>query len=348
MTRTRFSKPAQDIAAEFDTMQSQEADLIGMVRRMNKRLAGCPVRVHCLMCSAVLSAGDKINHRDVPFYICGTCGHVQSAHQPDAAFDREVTETMGYELIYPALDKDAYISSCNRIYRPKAEWTIAELRAAQGVGKAPQDMKWVEIGCGAGGFLYSLRDMGCTNIHGFERDRHNISNAWEALGKEIVEFSDRSVADTIRGNDADVYASFFVMEHVDDPLEVARALAEKPAGTAFVFAIPVFGFATILESMVEDHYPRSLDAMVHTQIYTEQSINYFLGEAGYDRSAQWIFGQDSMDFCRFAAVHLKDRYPRALYEQVMGTLSAMLDPMQQVIDRSAFADARHILAIKRG
>lgn len=346
MTRTRFSKPAQDIALEFDTMMKQEADLIAMVRRMNKRLSDCPKRSHCLMCHAGLGDKDIIDHRDVPFFVCGTCGHIQSGHQPDAAFDREVTETMGYELIYPALDRPAYISSCERIYRPKAEWTVSELKAA-GMSKPAQEMRWVEIGCGAGGYLYSLREMGCHDIIGFERDRHNIRNAQEALGEDLVVFSEASVAEAIRDNDADIYASFFVMEHVDDPLDVAKALAEKPVGTAFVFSVPVFGFATIFESMVEDHYPRSLDAMVHTQIYTEHSIDYFLKTAGYEKAAQWVFGQDSMDFFRFAAVHLKNRYPEILYKEVMGTLAGMIDPMQQAFDRAGFADSRHILAIKR-
>ena len=48
----------------------------------------------------------------------------------------------------------------------------------------------------------------------------------------------------------------------------------KRSGTMFAFAVPVFGLITMFESIVESHYPRCLDAMLHTQIFTEK-VDFF-------------------------------------------------------------------------
>ena len=87
--------------------------------------------------------------------------------------------------------------------------------------------------------------------------------------------------------------------------------------------------------------------MIHTQIYTEQSIEHAMRLADFSIVSQWIFGQDADDLFRMVTLNLRDKgYPEVLYNDSEKKLLSLRDSFQSFIDKIHFADQRHIVAIK--
>lgn len=340
----KYSKSSGDIKREGASISAQENALQKTVSDVTARIPYYPQRQICLLCHHDLTQSDIFTHRDVSFRHCGTCGHIQTLHDVDETYEREAFKALGYEGIYPALNTDAYNSRCARIYTPKADWIFEALKQNS---VDPLALKWCDIGCGAGYFLKSLRDMGCQKIHGVDVDAHNLKIAQEVLGQDVVALNPHSFDQTFTNIDADIYTAFFVLEHIKDTHKAVESLKAKPAGTYFAFSVPVFGFIALFESIIKNHYPRSLDAMMHTQIYTEESLKYFLGSTGYDVVSEWVFGQDMMDIHRFLSHNLSQQYPEKLYSYSIDKIEKLVDVIQSQIDQAHFSDARHILAVKR-
>lgn len=342
--RFKYSKSSSDIKREGSIIYEQEKNLQNSVLKITEKIFTYPLREHCILCESHLEQSDIFHHREIPFKHCNNCGHIQTLHHVDASYEELAMEELGYKGIYPKLEKEEYNSRCKRIYKPKAEWIFDALF---GLKIDPQTIKWCDIGCGAGYFIKSLQELGCSDVYGVDIDEHNLNIAEEVLGKDAVFFNDHSFDQTFIECQADIYSAFFVLEHIEDTYKTIKSLKTKPKGTLFAFSVPTFGFITLFESILKNHYPRSLDAMMHTQVYTEESLNYLLESADFEIVSEWVFGQDMMDIQRFLNYNLSQLYSERLYSSSVNKIEDMLDAMQAVIDQSHFSDARHILAIKK-
>lgn len=340
----KYSKSAGDIRREGAGIIAQELSLQQTVLEVTGLLAQYPDRARCIVCEGNLQNSDIFLHRDIPFKHCTRCGHIQTAQEPDEHYEQAASMALGYEGIYPELNQKDYQSRCERIYAPKADWIFESLAETS---RKPADLKWCDLGCGAGYFLKSLQNVGCSQIRGLDVDKHNLDIAQKMLDEDVVSLNPYSFDQSIANVEADIYTAFFVLEHIRDTSKVIKALSEKPPGTLFAFSVPVFGFIALMESIIKDHYPRSLDAMMHTQIYTEQSLAFLVEEAGYEMVSEWVFGQDMIDIHRFMNVNLARQYPEKLCRDSMAKIEELIDPMQSAIDRAHFADARHILVVKK-
>ena len=87
--------------------------------------------------------------------------------------------------------------------------------------------------------------------------------------------------------------------------------------------------------------------MLHTHLFSEASIEYFLEAAEYDLVGEWIFGQDMMDIHRLLKMNLQARYPKELERYIDAKLGGLIDPLQAILDEASFSDSRHIIARKR-
>lgn len=322
----------------------QDQELQKIVAETTALLQSYPPRSTCLLCAHSLADSATFQHRGVLFYECGRCHHVQSRNDPDEHYEQTVSKVLGYEGVYPALDMENYKRRCDRIYQPKADWLFDALHES---GKNPAKLSWCDIGCGTGSFLYALKQSGCTSLYGIDRDEHNLKIAQDILGDDTVARHTGSFAQALRKKEADIYSAFFVLEHVKEASEAIEALKNLPQGCFFAFSVPTMGLITLFESVLPNHYPRNLDGMMHTQIYTEDSIRYLLDQSNLEPVSEWIFGQDAIDIHRFLSINLKKLYPPSLYERMQEKLIPLIDPLQTAIDRGHFSDARHILAIRR-
>jgi hypothetical protein len=341
-TQTTFSKPPADVAAHTARLAADNATLLERQRRIANVLSGRPERSHCLLCSAGAASAASFMHRSVPYLVCGSCGHIQCAVVPPAGYPGSEQD---FADIYAPLGATAYADRTARIYQPKLRWALDAARAA-GVGDLAS-RRWVELGSGAGHFIDALRAASVCNIGGLEAEQPLVEQAAAALGSPLVQHFDGSLAQAIGRHQADVYAAWFVLEHCVELPAVLSALRRRPSGTVLVFSVPTFGLAALLEMVFPAHYARSLDSVLHVQMFTDRSIRHAMDLAGYDVAAEWIFGQDADDLYRAIAVNASAAGVLPALEPELDRLLGALPAIQEAIDRSRLADARHVLAVRR-
>lgn len=342
--KTDYSKSSADISIEESEWRSRDQVILEYQRAASEHLIDLPVRSDCLLCGHGLENSNCFRHRRTDYAKCMHCGHVQIRALLPSGYPHSVSGT-GFETVYPRLDASAYLSRRDRIYMPKLEWALSRMTEAGKSEETALKSSWLEIGCGAGYFLHALREKGVNTCHGLDENQELVATTNERCGAGSAHVSTNLCAD-LSASDADIIVAFFVLEHLEDANAFWRILSEKPSGTVFLFSVPMFGFSTVLEGALDGFAARNLDSAIHTQIYTDESIGYALDMAGYQKAAEWLFGQDAQDLCRLLlnrfAPFTDDRLGRDLAEN----LSRLIDPLQSAIDRARFCDARHILAVR--
>lgn len=342
-----YSKPSGDLAAQCERLLADNNSLLSRQREIATALDGQPRRQACLLCAAPLAEVECFVHRGIDYLVCKTCDHIQTRAQPPKCYPQAVDGGQTFDEIYPRLGAAEVEERTAKIYTPKLDWLLRCTEARGNSWDTLLDRTWVELGSGAGYFVNALRHAGARDIVGLEANAALVAAANEALGAPLVRHFEGSLPDALREYPADVYCAWFVLEHLDDAQAFWSALGDSPVGTIFAFAVPTFGLATVLESVVGSHFARQLDSVFHTQLYTPESIGHALERAGFEILSEWIFGQDALDFYRMLAIGIEATYPRALRRRVLNALNESLDAIQGALDRAEFADARHVLAIKR-
>ena len=341
MTLTVYSKPPGDVGGHTSRLIADNHLLLDRQIRIAKALQDCPPRTTCLLCDAPLANARKFSHRQIDYKVCDRCEHVQCAAVPPENYPGIEQD---FSDIYRPLDVKAYEARTASIYAPKVAWALQAAAEAK-LGDLREN-SWLELGSGAGYFLHALQQAGARKIGGLEAEKALVDQAAQALGAPLVKHFHGSLPDAVSQSTAQIYTAWFVLEHCFCLKEFFQAMEKKPKGTLLLFSVPTFGFATLLECAVADHYARHLDSVLHLQLFTDASIRYALDSAGYDLTAEWIFGQDSDDLYRLIVNGIRGKMPAALSAREELRLQAAMAEMQSVIDRTRLADARHILAVK--
>jgi hypothetical protein len=337
--RTTYSKSSADIAALTETeIAGNETNLL-IQRAGAAALRDCPDRAACLLCETPLVSEVGFRHREVDYRACPHCGHVQSRAKPPSL---QFPPT-AYAAVYPPLNRAAAEQRIGKVYRPKLDWALdqADLVGTDRAGLLSR--RWFEIGCGAGYFIKALLGAGAGDVGGTEREDALVNRATELLRRPLVTASAASFAETVRTNPADIYVAWFVLEHIENGAEAWRAFRVCPPGTLFLFSVPVFALATLMESMVDGVAARNLDSAVHVQLYTDQSIAHGLKLAGMEPVAEWLFGQDIEDLLRVLTIRLADSHAEEVVAPLLARLRLATDALQGVVDGARLGDARHML-----
>ena len=344
--KINYSKSLNDISPERAERLSQKTDDKYQTQiEISRILHDTPLRESCLVCQNKLQ-GSEFIHRSIPFIQCNNCGHIQTKGLPPSGYPFH-EKNSSFHNVYPDLDAKEYQNRIERIYQPKLDW-IQEVLTEHFTEKELRLKKWVELGCGAGYFLSCLDSNNFKKITGFDMDPDLVKKT-DAMTPDHVKVyhGDENLHKTVSNCSADVYVAFFVLEHVLNPYKFYKQLSYLPTNTIFIFSVPLFGFSCLLEGAFGNLYARNLDAVVHTQIYTEKSINYALNIANFDIIGQWVFGQDAEDFSRFILDSLKEDYPDDMFQEISTKLLNLQDPLQHIFDINHLSDQRHIIAIKR-
>lgn len=346
--QTRFSKSLGDIAEKSLELTQTDGVRHARIRRATADLAGCPERKSCPVCGAALIDALSFIHRGQPYRRCRTCSHILLGCQPPDAYPRQDQDGFAFNAIYPPRDAAATATLRRLVYQPKLDWILDAATVLGRTRKSLLEAVWVELGCGEGQFLAALQEAGAGSLTGYEADPVLAERANQALGGgQAVVHSQAPLGEIVAQSQGEVYCAFFVLEHIADLNELFRSIAEKPAGTIFALSVPVFSLATVLESAFDLHAPRNLDSVIHTQLFTDASIRYCLDIGKLTPVAQWIFGQDAADMRRLLRLALSRVYPDELLAEVDGLLARMEEPFQELVDRTMFCDARHVLAIRQ-
>lgn len=209
-----------------------------------------------------------------------------------------------------------------------------------------RNKKWTEFGCGVGYYLSALKDFGVKNFIGIDADENMAKFSQQKLGEDRAKFFKAKPEEIIRQYPADIYVGFFVFEHFDNLFNFIEGLKKLPSGTIIIFSVPIFGLTSLLENIFLENYARNLNGIIHTQIFTDKSINYAVNASGFEMVAQWIFGQDANDLVRILINHTKHNLPESIREEVIDKLITLNDSVQQAIDKSHFSDQRHFIIKK--
>ncbi len=344
--RTNYSKSSADVSLETTVLTKVDSNILASQLGAAQSLKTRPIRTHCLLCQSELNYSSNFAHRELVYLLCENCHHVQSQNVPTLEYPTDTPNGIGFLDVYPKLDEQQYRFRQNRVYKPKCDWIINSLIDAGFSLSTLQKKSWLEMGAGAGYFLNALKEYQIDNFKGVEKnsDLCGISNSY--LGTNRVYPHQTSLQDVFEKYKADIYVAFFVLEHIQDAFEFFQTLAQCKIGTIFIFSVPVFSFATLLETAFEYQAGRNLDNALHTQIYTEDSIKYALKLAGFKVINQWLFGQDSADLKRVISLQAEKKYPPYLANMMHEKLNQLLDPLQEAIDKAHFCDARHLICIK--
>jgi SAM-dependent methyltransferase len=339
----RFSKPSgATLARQKDFLQRNDV-LNSQSREAAQRLAQAPLRSRCPLCVEPVPETDRFIHRGTPYFQCVVCGHIASLNDSErVGQDRDQ-----YAQVYPRLSPEECRTRMEEIYHPKLEWILEACAGQLGLTRAEMlSRSWLEIGCGEGLFLKALDESGATRFQGLGVDEHMLSRSRELLGEGRVHALDGPLGQTLLAHGPQVVVAWFVLEHIFDLHGLADALKALPAGTLLCFSVPVFGLSTMLEAACDALYPRTLDSRVHTQLFTDESIDYFLARSGFAKAAEWVFGQDVADLGRLLSLpHSAGAAPPCI-ERARESFLRAGDELQQVVDRHMLADSRHVMAIK--
>jgi len=164
--------------------------------------------------------------------------------------------------------------------------------------------KLLDVGCGSGNYLYSLRELGW-NVYGVELDEGAARYARDRLGLNVL--SGTLEQAEFSGAFFDVVTMRQVLEHLPDPsgtlAEVYRIL--RPGGRLMVEVPNIAGLpATLFKSWwfnldVPRHLysftPRTLEAMLEKAGFTRVKIEHIADTSGITGSLQYLWNARTKD-----------------------------------------------------
>ncbi|WP_296584866.1 bifunctional 2-polyprenyl-6-hydroxyphenol methylase/3-demethylubiquinol 3-O-methyltransferase UbiG [Xanthobacter sp.] len=137
----------------------------------------------------------------------------------------------------------------------------------------------LDLGCGAGGLIHTLKSLGYTAVRGADFSAEMVAEAHAAGVTEVVEADLFSYAASVEDDSLDVVFLMDVLEHLDRPTlfhacdEVLRIL--KPGGRLIVHVPNAGGIFGALIRYGD---------LTHERAFTEGSLRQLFSVAGFARS----------------------------------------------------------------
>lgn len=343
----KYSKPSLDIMRESADRSNLDQELLIKQNKTQKYLEKTKLRNKCVLCNESVGSQSFV-HRQIDYIQCINCYHIQTMYETPVGYPEIVNADDSFAVVYPKLKIQDYKDRVERIYQPKLNWIIDSLAELGVTENQIKSKKWLEFGCGAGYFINALKEYGVREFKGYDRSKElvELSNEVNGVSSCIHLKKDVNHIDTLP--QAHIYVSFFVFEHLSNPFEFYSSLSKLPEGTILIFSVPVFGASCLFEQAFPNSFARNLDSVHHTQLYTDESIDYALQIANFTKVSEWIFGQDVSDLNRMLHSQLENNFinhPK-LYHQMMVKFTDMSDFIQEKMDRLKLSDQRHIIAVK--
>ena len=332
----------QDFFRENDAKLQEFKKIASVYRRQ-------PRRLRCKNCDGPIefTEGATFSKHDVQYSFCVRCGHLNGAYEDTDAFCAELyADNRGqkYASTYLAADQSAYHKRVTEIYLPKAQFLRDALFE---LGQVPGRLS--DFGAGAGHFVSAARLSGFTGATGYEPSSTLVDFGNSMIGQQcLIQHELSDLVAIIEKAEAQVASLIFVLEHVQTPRSVLRALSDNRKIQFVYFSVPLFSPTVLFESVFPDVMPRHLVAG-HTHLYTERSIRYFCEEFGFTPVAEWWFGLDIGDLYRSLWVTLgKAVTPNSpLREYLDKEFLPLVDKLQNVLDQAHQCTEVHMLLKKK-
>ena len=342
----RYGKPSASLLGHKQSFFSDNDRLLKEKLDICRLYTAQPRRARCKNCDDPLGAVSFVKH-DVPYAVCGRCGHLNGMHEDSDAFCETAYtgEAEGaYAAGYRSADAAAYARRVNDIYVPKAEF----LRDAFLERKArPETLAYTDVGAGSGYFVAAMLKLGFGQVTGYEVSRQQVAFGNAAIGQaRLVHHAMDDIVDIVAGLKSPVMSMIGVLEHVQMPREVLAAMRDNRNIRYFYFSVPLFSPSSFIEAAFPSVMPRQLTAR-HTHLYTESSIDWMCKEFGWVRRSEWWFGTDLVDLYRNMSVRLsQDAGTAGMVDQWQSMMLPLLDAMQLEADRRHLSSEVHMLLEK--
>lgn len=199
---------------------------------------------------------------------CRSCGHVMQNPLPDAG---ELSRAYAAEY---APYRPAWKEKGRPLWKILRELTT--LRRVRRLKRYARGSRLLEVGSGAGDFLYAAKRAG------WEVAAVEYSKTLADLLRSELSFDVRSgelTRGTWQPESFDLVVLWSVLEHVPDPLETLAIVASylKPGGTAFI-QLPIVSALQIGKPFGQ--YWENLDLPRHLNFFDKECLSRLCGKAG--------------------------------------------------------------------
>ncbi len=339
----RFGKTSKEIILHKQEFFENNNEMLSIGKDMNRLYSDQPKRNECKNCNYSLGQID-FTKLYVNYSICAQCGHLNGRNQDTNLFCSKVyTDNKGssYSKVYNSKNSDAYKRRTHDIYIPKALFLSDAL---DHIGIIPKELSYADIGAGSGYFVSAMRDIGLISSIGYEVSEEQVSFGNTMIGEAVL--SQIDIDDTIKLVkliDVDVVSLIGVLEHVQHPREMLKALKENQNIKFLYISVPLFSLSVFFEMIFPNVMNRQLSG-AHTHLYTEESLEYMANEFGFNRVASWWFGTDMVDLHRSMLVSLSERgYDKGVSSLWSDKFEAIIDSLQLELDRKNMSSEVHML-----
>lgn len=346
----RYSKPLGNLFSfkqeffEENDKKLREFELHAKLYRQQ------PTREKCKNCHEGITFDDELNFQKfgVVYALCSHCGHLNGNHEDTDEFCSAIYgggegDGEDYASTYLSSDAEIYDNRVDEIYAPKAQFLFDSL-VAEGI--EPDSL--IDFGAGAGYFIAGAKKCGFSNVIGHEVSKTLVNFGNTILGKECIFRHDLpEICNIIENAKADVVSMIFVLEHLQHPRDVLRAIKINKNIRYFYFSVPLFSPSVLFESVFQDVMPRHLTSG-HTHLYTKKSIDYLCEEFGFRPVSKWWFGLDMADMYRSICVSLgkANGENKLLRDYLDCNFLPLIDKLQNVLDEEGACTEVHILVEK--
>jgi 2-polyprenyl-3-methyl-5-hydroxy-6-metoxy-1,4-benzoquinol methylase len=306
-----------------------------------------PKRETCKNCTVSIGSIDFVK-QGISYSICVECGHLNGLYADTDKFCEMIytSDDVNYLKNYSANDMASFKERVQKVYAPKADFLFESL---SNLGESPERLSYADIGAGLGFFVSALRNKGCESVTGWDVSEENVKIANTMIGEDLVKYHSLSLHRNLKWPvEADVVSMIGVLEHMQNPREIVKALVSR-AQTKYIFvSVPLFSPAVFFEMVFPEVMQRVL-SRDHTHLYTNESLDWLANDCGLERVSEWWFGLDMVDLFRDVAVMLSKSTNNSakvinVWEEMFQPL---IDAMQLEIDKKHLSSEVHILFKKK-
>jgi SAM-dependent methyltransferase len=265
-TYSKSSAFYSEIKAEF--FSANDA-LLHKAEAQNRLYQVQPLRLNCKLCRAPLPAPRDFTSHTIGYKFCTACGHLNGEHEETLDFVNALYSRDGGAEYAKGYLGPQYAARVRHIYQPKVDFLLENLERGT-------DLKVLDIGCGAGHFVYACLERG-VRAEGLDLNESMVDFGNDQIcsvfgAKPLCSAQEDEFFDRIAQSDADVISAIGVIEHFRQPDRFFEAFACSAARTVF-FSVPMFSNSVIFETVFEQVFPRQLSG-AHTHLFTEPSIRW--------------------------------------------------------------------------
>ena len=301
----------------------------------------------CKNCSHLLDFSPRncFINLGVEYTFCARCGHCNGRYEDSDDFCRTLyTGDRGsrYAKNYSVADAQQYERRVAEIYLPKASFLRDALTEAGADVTALSD-----FGAGAGYFMVAAKQCGFSQVTGYEPSETMVNMGVAMMKDQSLHPMEMSnMVSTIRECESPVVSFIGVLEHIQSSREVLQAICDNDRIQYIFFSVPLFSQSVVLESIFTEIMPRHLvSGNGHTHLYTEQSIQHFCNEFGFQRLSEWWFGLDITDLYRSVLISLDKANPQSSILSTYWNQSfrPLIDGLQRVLDEAKCCSEVHMV-----